>query len=85
MDGSHPAAWTLDEARIRFDELIARARTGEAQHITLADGDELTIARRAVDQPAAPAKTLYDVFKPLIGSGVVFERLGGEMRPFPDE
>lgn len=75
----HKPEWSIAEAKARFSEVVARASAGEPQHVTRYGKHEVVVvsARDWVARGAAPADdhpkaTLYDVFKPLIGSGVIF-------------
>ena len=82
--------WSVADAKARFSEVVARATAGEPQHVTRYGKDEVVIvsakdwAERASPPPRSPKKgkpgTLLELFAPLAGSGVIFERIGGGVR-----
>lgn len=90
------AEWSVAEAKSRFSELVARARAGVPQRVTRYGKDEVVVVSAADwDRLGEPRKLdedwkskpggLLELFAPIIGSGVVFERLGGDLRPAFDD
>ncbi|MES2859844.1 MAG: type II toxin-antitoxin system Phd/YefM family antitoxin [Pseudomonadota bacterium] len=87
----HPAEWSVAEAKARFSEVVARAKAGEPQRVTRYGKDEVVIVSVAAWQVRVQGNagrtesepTLYDIFEPLIGSGVVIERMSGGFREPP--
>ena len=87
----HASEWSVAEAKARFSEVVARARSGQPQRVTRYGKDEVVVVSvadwqahvqgTAVKNESEP--TLYDIFKPLIGSGVVIERMSGGFREPP--
>ena len=85
---AHAAEWSVAEAKARFSEVVARAKAGEPQRVTRYGRDEVVVvsvadwqARQQSDiEPSGPEPTLFDIFEPLIGSGLVLERLPGGVR-----
>lgn len=87
-----PAAeWSVAEAKARFSELVAKAKAGVPQHVTRYGKDEVVVVSvedwqaRCQPNPVAPGSgaSLFDVFEPLIGSGLVLERMPGGFREPP--
>ena len=87
----HAAEWSVAEAKARFSEVVARARSGEPQRVTRYGKDEVMVVSvadwqsRAAGAVARTANepSLYDIFEPLIGSGVVIDRMPGGFREPP--
>lgn len=90
------AEWSVAEAKARFSEVVAKARAGVPQRVTRYGKDEVVVVSAADwDRLGEPQKFdedwkskpggLLELFAPLIGSGVVFERLGGDLRPAFDD
>ncbi len=87
----HTAAWSVAEAKARFSEVVARAKAGEPQHVTRYGKDEVVVVSVADWQARLQGNTvknereptLYDIFEPLIGSGLVIERMSGGFREPP--
>lgn len=90
------AEWSVAEAKARFSELVAKAKAGVPQRVTRYGKDEVVVVSAADwDRLGEPRKFdedwksqpggLLELFSPLIGSGVVFERLGGNLRPAFDD
>lgn len=85
------AEWSVAEAKSRFSELVARARAGVPQRVTRYGKDEVVVVSaeawqaRHQGEPAASGSgpSLLDVFEPLIGSGLVLERMPGGFREPP--
>ncbi|WP_298746087.1 type II toxin-antitoxin system Phd/YefM family antitoxin [uncultured Brevundimonas sp.] len=92
----HPAEWSVAEAKARFSEVVARARAGQPQRVTRYGKDEVVVVSAqdwdrlnepqtfGADWKSRPGG-LLELFAPIIGSGVVFERLGGDLRPAFDD
>lgn len=83
--------WSVAEAKARFSELVAKAKAGVPQRVTRYGKDEVVVvsvedwqARCQGDHVApGPGPSLFDVFEPLIGSGLVLERMPGGLREPP--
>lgn len=84
----HPAEWSVAEAKARLSEVMARAKAGVPQRVTRYGKEEVVVvsakdwdARRREGSSGTPSEpTLFDVFEPLIGSGIVLERMPGGVR-----
>lgn len=82
------AVWSVAEAKARFSEVVARAKAGEPQHVTRYGKDEVVVVsvadwqacQLACPSATTPEPTLYDIFEPLIGSGLVLERMPAGVR-----
>lgn len=80
--------WSVAEAKARFSEVVAKAKAGVPQRVTRYGKDEVVVVSvedwQACQQgsPATSGSgpTLFDVFEPLIGSGLVLDRMPGGMR-----
>ena len=85
------AEWSVAEAKARFSELVAKAKAGVPQRVTRYGKDEVVVVSvedwkaRCQINPVAPGSgsSLFDVFEPLIGSGLVLERMPGGFREPP--
>lgn len=82
------AEWSVAEAKARFSELVAKAKAGVPQRVTRYGKDEVVVVsaadwarREAIGKPdTRKPGTLLELFEPLRGSGVVFERMPGSLR-----
>lgn len=85
---AHAAEWSVAEAKARFSEVVAKAKAGVPQRVTRYGKDEVVVVSvedwqaRCQGNPTAPGSgpSLFDVFEPLIGSGLVLERMPGGLR-----
>jgi prevent-host-death family protein len=86
------AEWSVAEAKARFSELVAKAKAGVPQRVTrygkdevvvvsMADWESLQADRPGSDDPDDQPGSLLEIFAPLIGSGIVIERIKGGFRP----
>ena len=91
-------AWSVADAKARLSDLLAKARAGQPQRITRYGKEDVVVvsaadwgARAGADEaggnPDDQPGSLLELFAPLIGSGVVFERAAGGVREplFGDE
>jgi len=83
--------WSVAQAKARFSELVAKARAGVPQRVTRYGKEEVVVVsaadwrarQEAADVPGHPDDrpgSLLELFAPLAGSGVVFERMPGGVR-----
>jgi prevent-host-death family protein len=69
MDGLTPSpAWTLQDAKARFSEVVRRARAEGPQRVTLHGRDAVVVLSaedyaRLAAGPPKPAPTLFDIMQ----------------------
>lgn len=78
--------WSVAEAKARFSELHALARGGQPQRVSRYGKDAVVIVSAEVwdakvaETAPRSARTLWDVFAPLQGSGLELDRAYGGLR-----
>jgi prevent-host-death family protein len=66
--------WQLQTAKARLSELLRAVREDGPQTISVRGKEEFVVVRKQeFDGRAVEGRTLYDVFRPIIGLGVDLE------------
>ncbi len=75
--------WQLQEAKARLSEVVQQALEGRPQVISRRGRDEVVVLRRSDYESALhPKETLVELFRPIRGTGVRFERRKDASRGF---
>ena len=75
--------WQLQEAKARLSEVVQKALEGRPQVISRRGRDEVVVLRRSdYERAMQPQGTLVELFRPVRGTGVRFERRKDTSRGF---